>query len=64
LLLGLLVLGLAIAAATYGKAQFAASFAEDSFAGRLWYFGWIGIAAGDAIIVAALALFAFPERRA
>ena len=64
LLLGLLVLGLAIGAATYGKTQFAASFAEDSLAGRLWYFGWIGIAAGDALIVAALTLFAFPDREA
>ena len=26
--------------ARYGKGQFAASFAEDAFAGQLWFFGW------------------------
>ncbi|MDJ0824807.1 MAG: hypothetical protein QNJ16_04825 [Rhodobacter sp.] len=41
-------------AAGYGKAQFAASFAEDAFAGRLWYFGWIGIAAGVASMLLGL----------
>ncbi|UZD90026.1 hypothetical protein [Cognatishimia activa] len=40
------VLGLFIAAtigfgvAKYGQTQFAASFAEDAFAGQLWFFGW------------------------
>ncbi|SHJ14319.1 hypothetical protein SAMN05444000_105148 [Shimia gijangensis] len=28
----------------YGQTQFAASYAEDTLAGKLWYFGWIGIA--------------------
>lgn len=27
-----------------GKTRFAASFAEDRFAGQMWYFGWIAIA--------------------
>jgi hypothetical protein len=27
--------------AYYGKTAFAASFAEDQLAGKLWYFGWI-----------------------
>ncbi len=26
--------------ADYGKARFAASFAEDAVAGQMWYFGW------------------------
>ena len=62
LLLGLVVLALCAGAAYYGKTQFAASFAEDAFAGRMWYFGWIGIAAGDAIIVAALVFFVLPDK--
>jgi len=32
---------LAFAAAKYGQTQFAASYAEDQLAGKLWYFGWI-----------------------
>jgi len=54
--IGLVLLGLAIAMASYGRTQFAASSAEDLFAGKLWYFGWIGIAAGlSASLVAILA---------
>lgn len=26
--------------AYYGKGRFAASFADDTFGGQLWYFGW------------------------
>lgn len=33
----------AVAVTRYGKTQFAASFAEDAAAGRMWYFGWIAI---------------------
>ena len=52
---GLVLLALAYGAAYYGKTQFAASFAEDAFAGKLWYFGWIGTAAGlSALLLAAL----------
>ncbi|MXQ06327.1 hypothetical protein GQ651_00565 [Alphaproteobacteria bacterium GH1-50] len=44
--LGLYLLGtvVLVAAASWGKSQFAASFAEDRFAGQVWYFGWIGAA--------------------
>lgn len=61
-LFGFGVLAIAIASAAYGKTQFAASFGEDALAGRFWHFGWIGIAAGDALIVAALVLFVLPEK--
>lgn len=43
----LLLLGLgALALAAYGKARFAASYAEDALAGQFWYFGWIAGMAG------------------
>ena len=44
--LGLYLLGtvVLVSLAFWGKAQFAASFAEDRFAGQVWYFGWIGAA--------------------
>ena len=32
--------GLSYLAAWSGKAQFAASYAEDAAAGQMWYFGW------------------------
>lgn len=32
--------------AYWGKSEFAASYAENEFAGQLWFFGWIAIAAG------------------
>ena len=35
---------LAFGVAKYGQLQFAASYAEDQFAGKLWYFGWIATA--------------------
>ena len=34
----------AFAVAHLGKVRFAASFAEDQFAGQMWYFGWIAVA--------------------
>lgn len=34
--------------AKYGGTQFAASYAEDAFAGKLWYFGWIATSAAFA----------------
>jgi hypothetical protein len=43
------------ATASYGKSLFVASFAEDIFAGKLWYFGWIGTGAAMAALVTALA---------
>lgn len=36
----------AYATARYGGTEFAASYAEDAFAGRLWYLGWIAVAMG------------------
>lgn len=36
---------LAFATAKYGQTQFAASYAEDQLAGKLWYFGWIATGA-------------------
>lgn len=56
---GLALLALAIAVASYGKTQFAASYGEDAFAGKLWYFGWIGVAAG---MCAALIAILAPRR--
>jgi hypothetical protein len=41
-------------AAHFGKLEFAASFAENATAGKLWYFGWIGIAASATALVASL----------
>lgn len=48
------VLAAATAMAVYGKTRFAASYAEDALAGKLWYFGWIGIAAGLSLTVMAV----------
>lgn len=47
ILLGVVLLVLGVAcmfAAHWGKTEFAASFAENAFAGKVWYFGWIGAA--------------------
>lgn len=53
--------GVGFAVATVGKARFAASYAEDTFAGQMWYFGWIGTCA----LAAALIASAFwPQRNA
>ena len=41
--------------ATTGKAGFAASFAEDTFAGQMWFFGWIATAASLAGFLYAVA---------
>lgn len=45
----------AFGVAKYGQTQFAASYAEDAFAGKLWFFGWH---ATSAAIFATLALLA------
>ena len=42
-----------LALAHYGKTAFAASYAEDRLAGRVWYFGWIGTCAGFAAMLTA-----------
>lgn len=49
------VLACAALAAGWGKAEFAASFAENALAGRLWYFGWMGVAAGVSAVLVTLA---------
>ena len=45
--------------ATTGKARFAASYAEDVFAGKMWYFGWI---ATCGLAAALLATMLWPRR--
>ena len=52
----------AFAAASWGKAEFAASYAENALAGRFWFLGWIGTAAGTAALLAALFSLAYPGR--
>lgn len=42
---GLIVTLVAFATARHGMTEFAASFGEDAFAGRLWFFGWIAACA-------------------
>ncbi len=51
--------GLGYGIATIGKARFAASYAEDAFAGQMWYFGWI---ATCALAAALLATLFWPQR--
>ena len=48
-----LLLG-SMAGATYGKAVFVASYADDRFAGQLWYFGWIAVGTFTAATIFAL----------
>jgi len=38
--LGLVALVISFAVARYGAHGFAISYAEDQFAGKLWFFGW------------------------
>jgi len=52
----------AFAAASWGKVEFAASYAENALAGRFWFLGWIGTAAGVAALLAALVSLAYPGR--
>ncbi len=42
----------AMGIASTGKARFAASYAEDTFGGQMWYFGWIAICAFAAALIA------------
>ena len=50
-LAGAILLGLAAVAAIVGKSRFVASYAEDALAGKFWFFGWIGIAAGLSLLI-------------
>jgi hypothetical protein len=51
---------LSYSAAHIGKSRFAASYAEDMFAGQMWYFGWI---ATCAFCAATLASIFLPRRQ-
>jgi hypothetical protein len=55
-LVGVVVSVLGLVAALRGKAAFAASYAEDHFAGSLWYFGWIAACIGITLALAAVAI--------
>ncbi len=52
---GIVVTAIAFTAAKFGQTQFAASYAEDAVAGRLWYFGWIAVGATAAATLTFLA---------
>ncbi len=52
----------AVRVATTGKAGFAASYAEDRFAGQMWYFGWIATAAALAGFLYAAAALVAPSK--
>lgn len=54
--IGAVLTAVAFFTARYGRAEFGASFAEDQFAGQLWYYGWITTSAGVALTLASLAL--------
>ena len=54
LILYLFLLGVSVWAAQTGKARFAASFAEDTFGGQMWYFGWIATATFGTALLARL----------
>lgn len=54
LLLAAVVIVVSATAAHFGKQAFAASYAEDTFAGHLWYYGWIGGLAGCAFLIAVI----------
>lgn len=49
--------GLGFAVAKYGQTQFAASYAEDAFAGRLWFFGWHATTVMSFATITAASLF-------
>ncbi|WP_166416505.1 hypothetical protein [Cochlodiniinecator piscidefendens] len=53
----ILLFAAAFGIAKYGQTQFAASYAEDALAGKLWYFGWMGTA-----IMASASVFAISNR--
>lgn len=49
------LLGTSIVAATFGKRAFAASYAENVFAGQVWYFGWIAVCISCAAFISSAA---------
>lgn len=52
----------AAAIAQLGKARFAASFAEDLVAGKLWYLGWIAALAAVCVLAQAFLNLAIVRR--
>ena len=44
----------AYAVAHWGKSTFAASYAEDALAGKVWFFGWIATSGAFAALIAAI----------
>ncbi|MEP2531366.1 hypothetical protein [Shimia sp.] len=50
-----LITVLAFGLAKYGQTQFAASYAEDALAGKMWYYGWIETGAALAAAITAAA---------
>ncbi len=54
LVIGGALLAAAFLTAKIGAARFAASYAEDAFGGKMWFFGWIGAAAGLTLFLSAL----------
>lgn len=57
------LLAVAYGVAHVGGARFAASYAEDAAAGRMWFFGWIGTAA-MAILAVQVLVAVVTSRRA
>lgn len=53
--IGLLAAG---SAAAQGKAIFAASMAENSLAGRFWFFGWFAVMGAACVLLCGLATWA------
>lgn len=51
---GLLAAGLGLGAAAWGKLAFAASYAENTFAGQCWFLGWIAGLGGVIAVLAVL----------
>ncbi len=44
LVCSVILAAVAYGVAHFGKLRFAASYAEDAFAGQMWFFGWIATA--------------------
>lgn len=54
--IGAVSFALSSAAAVFGKRVFVASFGDNSFAGRFWFFGWFAVSASLFVLIAALLL--------
>lgn len=58
----MVMMGVTGAVAYQGKTIFAASYAENAFAGQAWFFGWIGLCAAVVALGGALARAVFERR--